>query len=799
MLLGLSGIGPVFPVLITRRMWKGGMKKSQIRRQRWTSRLTRATTFLALLAVAIPPPAFASSKADEEEQAQTAEAAARAAAEQASAPAPPPTPRASSEPAPAAAAAPPEDEAVGDGSQIEIALSQGRIDTFLMQFNSQSPRKLAVYGKVVEQRVDVFADGEPAESVLNQVANKYGWAWWKEENGDYGMADKEYYTREILPKRKIQKVFRPNNIKASELDRAIKGLLTPNLGASVADDRTNKLIVEDLAPALERIERFIREIDVQLIVRVFYIRRANVEDIAKKLEQYKSGPGSIEVDVKTRQIIVTDLLSNIKKMELLVDILDVGPEIVQYDINNVGIDGEDLEGLQKIIDSIRTTKDLLFEVNSKQGVMILEDVPEVHERVEQILAEFDKPVRQVLLQSEILSTRFTRNFSFGLQGAAWADNLLSAAGQDAITGGPSFLGDGAFTNTNTTFPNAGYNNGAVTGNYLSSTVALQYRAAYTDTSTRILLQPRLLVKNQAKSTIFVGAETPYLTTFIDDNDNGNTNRTTSQSTVQDGLKVEVTPSISNSYLVELELKIDNDDAFIEEAQNTRLVGRERQNIESTLQIPSGETRMLGGLISNNDTDGNTGLPFLVSIPIVGALFGNKSQGRDSRNLMIFITPTIVEDESPRNRGDNGKRGRSLTNYERLPGVELNLEGEEATENIGGTPPPAELLSGDPDQEAEELRLQIEAEKARKAALEDESTGNFTPTGGLGNATLNLDGGRAPSTSGSSSSEDRNERTPERSNPTPTPPPNADSNADSNPPAPEGRRRGPRRTSETNYQ
>jgi type II secretory pathway component GspD/PulD (secretin) len=638
--------------------------------------------------------------------------------------------------------------------KLEIALADGRMETFIMQFNSQSPRKLSVYGKVAEQRVTIFADGESAESILNQVANKSGWVWWREDDGSFGLSDKEFYERNILPKRVIQKVFRPNNIKASELDRAIKGLLTPNVGSSVADDRTNKLIINDLPPQLERIERFIREIDVQLIVRVFYIRRAKVEDIAKKLEQYKSGPGSIEVDVNTRQIIVTDLLSNIKKMELLVDILDVGPEIVQYDINNIGIDGKELEGLQKIIDSLRTSKDLLFEVNTNQGVMILEDVPEVHERVEQILAEFDKPIRQVLLQGEILSTSFSREFSFGLTNFAWSDDILAASRLGAV-GTPGFVNNDvrAFEPLSRIFPTIGLSGKTVTGNYLSQTVALQYQAVYEDTSTKVLLQPSILVKNQSKSTIFVGQELPILTTFFNDNNNNSgVGRTTSQTSIPSGLKFEVTPSISNSFLVELDLRIDNDTAkrvpLNDGDRTVDGVERDRQNVQTILQIPSGQTRMIGGLIRDSSSDTSSGLPFLSSLPIIGALFGVKGNNKQVSNLILFITPTIVEDEMPRNLNNDGRRGRSLTQYERIPGAyTLDQEGDapDALRQTGGNPPPAELELGTSEEEAEVLEEARRRQAERNRALSDENTGNYTPSAGFGSATLNTGGGTSPAT------------------------------------------------------
>jgi type II secretory pathway component GspD/PulD (secretin) len=669
---------------------------------------------------------------------------------------------------------------------IDVAVSDGKIETAILQINSQlQGTKVSHFGKIAEQRVTVIAEQATVQEVLGQIANPKGWVWWEDDDGNFGIGDKEYYERVILVGQMIQKVFRPNNVKASELDRAVKGLLTPQLGSSVADDRTNKLIVNDLPPALERIERFIREIDVQLIVRVFYIRRAKVEDIAKKLEQYKSGPGTIELDVKTRQIIVTDLLANIKKMELLVDILDVGPEIVQYDINNIGIEGEDLEGLQKIIDSIRTSKELLFEVNAKQGVMILEDVPEVHERVEQILAEFDKPVRQVLLQSEIVSTGFTREFSFGLTQSAWADDLLGAFNQNAL--GSGFLGatgaaGGArFTDLGDIFPNVSQTGSTVTGNYMSQTVMLQYQAVYSNSSTRTLLQPRLLVKNQSKSTIFVGEEVPYLNTFFDDDNNSSSNRSTSQSTVQSGLKFEVTPSISNSFLVELELKIENDTAIPQDIEDrgevVRVVGRDRQNVESVLQIPSGQTRVLGGLITNKDSDGNAGYPFLVDIPYIGSIFGLKSSNREASNLLIFITPTIVEDEMPRQLNKDGRRGRSLTNYERLPGeFDLDLDKSADSEQPGtGVPEgiPAALLSGDAAEEQEEIELFEKNRREQARQLEDSQAGNYVPSLGVGSTTLNTTGQSGSSGSQAPPPSQQPPVTTEAAVPVPQPPPPAD--------------------------
>lgn len=628
--------------------------------------------------------------------------------------------------------------------KVDVAGSETKIETIVAMINQQIPNKLNIYGKVSGQRVNVLADGQPVEDVLSSIANPNGWVWWKEKNGDYGLGDKDYYEKNVLIGMVVQKVFRPNNIKASELDRAIKGLLTPNTGSSVADDRTNKLIVNDLPSTLERIERFIREIDVQLIVRVFYVRHADVEDIAKKVESYKSGPGTIEVDKKTHQIIVTDLLSNIKKMELLIDILDVGPEIVIYDINNVGIEGKGLEDLQKIIDTIRT-KDLLFEVNEKQGVMILEDVPEVHERVESILAEFDKPVRQVLLQAEIVSTNFSRELSFGVSKAAFGEDLLSASAQGALPTGAGIGGPATgYTDFRSAFPNVGMAGKTITGTYLSRHALIELKSVYSDTSSRVLLQPRLLVKNQETSEIRVGKEVPYVTTFTDNNNNNNNNNnttTTTQSTVPSGLKFEATPSIANSYLIELELKIDNDSAARTEPIDGRtLVEKDNQNVKTTLQIPSGRTRIIGGLIKNTDSDGSSGVPLLASIPYLGSLFGVKSSSRNATNLMIFITPSIVEDDEVRQTTPDGRRGRSASNDSRLPGqYDLQLGAENAadeSEDVIDPANPGEMLSGDSNEEDAALKRSRDLMKKREAAAAEERASNYVPGRNVGSTSLN---------------------------------------------------------------
>ncbi|MCB2155918.1 hypothetical protein KQI84_13630 [bacterium] len=616
----------------------------------------------------------------------------------------------------------------GNEHLVTAIFQEAKVEQVLQVIGNSTGIAVTPFGKVPGQRVSVVMKDKPLEEVLSAITQPKGWIWFKQDDGGYGVADEAWYKANILPSLVITKTFRPDHVQASELERAIRPMLTSGISSVTADDRTNKLIVTDLPDVIERIERLIREIDVQLFTRVFYIRHADVADIAAKIETYKSDPGTIEVDEKTHQIIVTDLLANIKKMELLIDILDIGPEIVIYDVNNIGLDGEDLEDLQTIIEEIRT-KDLLFEVNEKQGVFILEDVPEVHERVEQILEGFDQPVKQVLIQGEILSTTFEHTFDYGLNSFAYADD-----GFATVPGAQSVLG---ITNLTAEYPFFTASPPVISGAYLGQKAFASYQATFSNKDTKVLLQPRLLVKNQETSRIFVGSEVPFLTTIYDD-EGDNTIRSTTQSTVSDGLDFQITPSISNSYLIEMEIEIDNDNANREpvtsQGTTTDLVARERQSIETVLTMPSGQTRVIGGLLSDTGVKGNSGLPFLANLPYLGAIFGRKTSSDDRRNLQMFITPTIVEDVIPRNLNEDGRRGRLITGYERVPGsydldneAEFQEEGSVSEEDLLST-------SGDAAGEIEDLMREQGAptknpRKPRDSSWTRQMIGGSGSTGG----------------------------------------------------------------------
>ncbi|MCX7717094.1 MAG: hypothetical protein N2111_01655 [Candidatus Sumerlaeaceae bacterium] len=592
--------------------------------------------------------------------------------------APPPSPPAPAAPAPSAPqqesasspdsgsetqAAPAEQPAVGpDGQRLVTAQHvEGPIDRVLSDLSRKSGKNIIARGKTPGQRVTLLARNEPLERALDKLVNsKPNWLWYKPEGSPdtYEIWDQESFRAEVLPRQVRQKVFVPREITAEEAFKAIQGVLTPNIGAASFDPRSNKVIVTDLPYVLELIQRLLDQIDVKFITRVFYIQHADINAMAEKLSNLKSPAAPApEVDQRTRQIIVRDRLEIIRQMELLVETLDIGPEMKVYDLNNLGWEGANIQDIEDAISEI-ITEGAYFKINAQSGKMIVQDVPEVHEKIEKILAAFDQPAKQVMLEIEIIETRFDEGFNYQVDWA-FSDDLFSAAA-DGLTGSvvPRSTRQGAnltqnlgFLDFRREFPVVTGGSGGLNTQNLTENAFFALKTAMSDSRTRVLQQPRAIVKNQGEVIFSVGERIPYFTgggTSRDVNNNIINNAST-VSFVQSGLDITIRPTINNNGLVEMEVEIQNNRADIVsrvfQNQENEVPQVKNQEVLTTLIVPSGETRVIGGLIDESRSESRSGIPGLIKIPVLGpALFGKYDKPQSSngrRNLLVFITPTIV--------------------------------------------------------------------------------------------------------------------------------------------------------------
>ncbi len=568
---------------------------------------------------------------------------------------------AQTEPQPPAAAQPtPAPTADTAASQPErrlvshLVFSNANLNLVLNNVQNQTGDKIIVRGNLGETKITIGPlSNVTTEQVLDGLANSYGWVWVQREDKTYELMDKATYQATVLPQFRIRKVFRPQYRPPDEVVQLLEPLKTPELGSVTVDPKTGKIIVVDLPERINAMQQLIQEIDIPLVWRVFDIKYADLETVQSQLEDLLTpSVGTMKVDQRTHQIIVHDLYKATKQMELLVMALDKAPEVRAYDVNRIGIDGETF---QEIVDKVSALATQPENVTSdfEMGRILVEDIPEVQDRIARLLRVFDQPARQIMLMAEIIEADLDRTLSFTSQIELSAD-LEKAIGSGLTNLYAPATGNGGsqsasfnFANLEDALPVARLGSGGITVSNLSKHYAAQLSALLSDSDTKVLLKPRIIVLNQQEATIFVGRDEPIPTVFINDNVNNSLQQST-QTTVNTGLTLDIIPSIASTGLVQLEVSLENSEPFRVSVQTTNgaadLLGKTSQRIETQLMIPSGETRVLGGLNRKQNSQTKAGVPILRNIPLIGPAFGSYGSTSQDRTLLFFLTPIIMEEQ-----------------------------------------------------------------------------------------------------------------------------------------------------------
>ena len=167
-------------------------------------------------------------------------------------------------------------------------------------------------------------------------------------------------------------------------------------------------------------------------------------------------------------------------------------------------------------------------------------------------------------------------------------------------------------------------------------------------NTKILSSPRIVALNGQESKILVGTKQAYVTTTVLSPGGGATVTTTEQINFVDvGVKLFVTPVIGEDGFITLKVKpeVSSVDSTITTAEgNTVPIVRVSQ-AETSLVVKDGVTVIIGGLIEDSKVDTKSGIPILSQIPILGIPFRSQDTNNQKTELVIFLTPKIVDGEA----------------------------------------------------------------------------------------------------------------------------------------------------------
>lgn len=260
-------------------------------------------------------------------------------------------------------------------------------------------------------------------------------------------------------------------------------------------------------------------------------------------------------------------------------------------------------------------------VDERANALIFYSTGQYYQELQPIIRQLDIMPKQVMMEVVIAEVKLTGSFSKGVQYAIES----GAAGNRKEAFNFNTDGKGAFS----------YSIVGLPGN-------VSVNLSQSDGLVNVLSRPTLLVRDGVSASISVGDDIPTIGSTTSDPINGERETTTIEYR-KTGVDLTVTPTINaqGTVIMTIQQNISNvsdtsgsssSPSFFERTLNTEVVAG------------NGQTVMLGGLISENKSNGASSVPFFGSLPLLGHLFRSDSSSSDKTELVILVTPKIIQSE-----------------------------------------------------------------------------------------------------------------------------------------------------------
>jgi type IV pilus assembly protein PilQ len=284
-------------------------------------------------------------------------------------------------------------------------------------------------------------------------------------------------------------------------------------------------------------------------------------------------------------------------------------------------------------------------VDDRTNTLLVLETRDKVEEIRQLVARLDIPVRQVLIESRIvianedfardIGTRFgvstignIGNTRIGQSGTAIGSNTIANGGVPALDNSYSI-------NLPTTAAGAPSVGWTILGSQFQ--IDLELQALQTEGRGELISSPRVVTANGKQAVIEQGREIPYVTS------SGNNGANTQFKKAV--LSLTVAPQITPDNRVIMDLNVTNDSQGTDVNVGTggSAPAIDTRKLDTQVLIRSGDTVVLGGVFQRESNTAASKVPLLGDIPLLGFLFRNDSKSDTKRELLIFVTPKVLQE------------------------------------------------------------------------------------------------------------------------------------------------------------
>jgi len=324
-------------------------------------------------------------------------------------------------------------------------------------------------------------------------------------------------------------------------------------------------------------------------------------------------------------------------------------ENVPLEVRVVTLKYAKAEDIGKVLNDVKSTRGKV-QVDSRSNALVISDTPPNLEKILPVVEALDTQTPQVMIEAKFVETQKNPKKDLGIN---WSGTLSShpiSFGGKSVSSGD---GGGGGSSSATTGPFTMGPAAGMIGSWLGSSVAvldvgeLKVVLSYlnSDKDTELLANPRVVTTDNGKANIKITQQYPIPQfTFSEQTASFQLNGFQYKDI---GITLQVTPRINRDNFVTLEVAPEVSDSsksktFVSESATFDIPIVETRNVTTTVLIKSGNTLAMGGLIREDNTESYTKVPVMGDIPVLGPLFRSKSLEKIKRNLLIFLTPTVLK-------------------------------------------------------------------------------------------------------------------------------------------------------------
>ncbi len=487
----------------------------------------------------------------------------------------------------------------------------------------------------------------------------------------------EYTRRNFVLDEKVAgkvTIMTPTKVSPDEAYQIFLSALEVKGFTTVQDGKITRIIPASLArqsglPVVEK-GSMKGEGFVTKLIRTSY---TNPEELVRILQPLISRDGSLIAYPATNALIITDAVPSIRKIEKLVEALDVPAPAGKGKINVYYLKNANAEDISKVMQSLVSRVPaaphrgappaavgpatilegaVTITADKTTNSLIIVASPGDYETVKGVIQKLDIRRRQVYVEAAIIEMSLAKQRELGFEFNYAPREIQSGPGAPTTP-----IGGTNFGNIGTVVQGGpaglatlnGLTVGAIKGTFTYNgvdylNIGALLHALQVDGDVNVLSTPNILTMDNQKAEIMVGQNVPFTT---GQTQNATTGAGSIFNTIERkdvGIKLEITPQISSDDNVRLEINQEISDVVPTSTSNAAGLITNKRSASTTVVVKDRQTMVIGGLIRDNVVSSTSKVPLLGDIPLLGWLFKYKTTSVEKTNLMIFITPYIIKNE-----------------------------------------------------------------------------------------------------------------------------------------------------------